>query len=69
MRRVIPRFFKLAVSLGITGLFVVGHPPDVQAQTIFCPATFPMPPGSPVALSNGSCTDGECRRFFGRRTG
>ena len=41
MRRVIPRFSKLAVSLGITGLFAIGYPADVRAQTIFCPATFP----------------------------
>jgi hypothetical protein len=64
MRRVIPRFFKLAVSLGITGLFAIGYPADVQAQTIFCPATFG--PGSPpVALANGSCTDGSSGAFSG----
>jgi hypothetical protein len=64
MRRVIPWFFKLAVSLGITGLFVVGHPADVQAQTIFCPTTFGA--GSPpVALANGSCTDGSSGAFSG----
>ena len=40
MRRVIPRFSKLAVSLGITGLFAIGYPAEVRAQTIFCPATF-----------------------------
>ena len=39
-RRVIPRFSKLAVSLGITGLFAIGYPAEVRAQTIFCPATF-----------------------------
>ena len=40
MRRVIPRFSSLAVSLGITGLFAIGYPADVRAQTIFCPAIF-----------------------------
>jgi Autotransporter beta-domain len=50
----IPRFSKLAVSLGITGLFAIGYPAEGRAQTIFCPATFS---GSPVALTNGSCTD------------
>ena len=54
MRRAIPRFSKLAVSLGITGLFAIGYPAEGRAQTIFCPATFS---GSPVALTNGSCTD------------
>ena len=49
-----PRFSKLAVSLGITGLFAIGYPAEGRAQTIFCPATFS---GSPVALANGSCTD------------
>jgi hypothetical protein len=62
MRRVIPRFFKLAVFLGLPGLFAIGYPADVQAQTIFCPATFG---GSPVALSNGSCTDGNAGAFSG----
>ena len=71
MRRVIPRFSKLAVSLGITGLFAIGYPAEVRAQTIFCPASFS---GSieftvTVALVNGSCTDGVGRRFFGRRVG
>jgi len=66
MRRVIPRFFKLAVSLGITGLFAIGHPPDVQAQTIFCPANFGITdPSRPVALANGSCTDGSSGAFSG----
>jgi hypothetical protein len=54
MRRTVPRFSNLAVSLGITGLFAIGYPAEVRAQTIFCPATFS---GSPVALVNGSCTD------------
>jgi Autotransporter beta-domain len=71
MRRVVPRFFKLAVSLGITGLFVVGYPADVQAQTIFCPATLPNNPifaegkAPPVVLANGSCTDGSNGAFSG----
>jgi Autotransporter beta-domain len=55
MRRTVPRFSNLAVSLGITGLFAIGYPAEVRAQTIFCPATFF--PGSPVVLLNGSCTD------------
>src|SRR5262249_46240395 len=54
MRRAIPRFSNLALPLGITGLFAIGCPAEVRAQTIFCPATFS---GSPVALVNGSCTD------------
>ena len=44
------RFSNLAVSLGITGLFAIGYPADVRAQTIFCPTTLP--------LTNGSCTNG-----------
>ena len=63
MRHAIP-WFKLAVSLGITGLFIVGHPPDVQAQTIFCPANF-GDATQPVVLSNGSCTDGSNGAFSG----
>src|SRR5262249_5790755 len=54
------RFSSLAVFLGITGLFAIGYPPDVRAQTIFCPTFFSGSSGSsgsPVALVNGSCTD------------
>ena len=65
MRRVIPRFFKLAVFLGIPGLFAIGYPADVQAQTIFCPATFPGSTSNPVVLSNGSCTNGNDGAFSG----
>ena len=54
MRRAVPRFSNLAVSLGITGLFAIGYPAEVRAQTLFCPATFS---GSPVVLLSGSCTD------------
>ena len=54
MRRAILRFSNLAVPLGITGLFAIGYPAEVRAQTIFCPATFSA---APVALVNGSCTD------------
>ena len=64
MRRAIRTFASLAVSQGITGLFAIGYPADVQAQTIFCPATFGR--GSPpVALANGSCTDGSSGAFSG----
>ena len=35
MRRAIPRFSKLAVSLGITGLFAIGYPAEGRAQTIY----------------------------------
>jgi hypothetical protein len=62
MRHAIPWFFKLAVSLGITGLFAIWAPADLRAQTIFCPATFG---GDPVALKNGSCTDGNAGAFSG----
>src|SRR5262249_10829564 len=55
MRRTVPRFSNLAVALGITGLFAIGYPADVRAQTIFCPTTFT--PGAPVTLTNGSCID------------
>ena len=54
------RFSSLAVFLGITGLFAIGYPADVRAQTIFCPTFFSGSSGSsgsPVALLNGSCTD------------
>src|SRR6266516_7100434 len=57
MGRAIPTFSNLAVSLGIMGLFAIGHPADVRAQTIFCPATLP--------LTNGSCTNGVDGAFSG----
>jgi len=57
MRRAILRFSYLAVSLGITGLFAIGYPADVRAQTIFCPTTLP--------LTNGSCTNGQDGAFSG----
>ena len=60
MRHIILRFPNLAVSLGIAGLFAIGYPADVRAQTIFCPTFFSGSSGSsgsPVALLNGSCTD------------
>jgi hypothetical protein len=63
MLRAIRTFASLAVSLGITGLFAIGHPADLQAQTIFCPATFPGT--TPVHLSNGSCTNGSAGAFSG----
>ena len=64
MRHAIPTFSSLAVSLGITGLFAIGYPAEVRAQTqtIFCPATFS---GAPVALANGSCIDGKDGAFSG----
>jgi hypothetical protein len=53
------------VSSGITGLFAIGYPAEVRAQTqtIFCPATFGSP--NPVFLSNGSCTNGSDGAFSG----
>src|SRR5262249_15495473 len=57
MRRAILRFSNLAASLGITGLFAIGYPADVRAQTIFCPTTLP--------LTNGSCTNGVDGAFSG----
>jgi hypothetical protein len=66
------RFSILAVSSGITGLFAIGYPAEVRAQTqtIFCPATFSpqsatVPANSPVFLSNGSCTNGSDGAFSG----
>jgi hypothetical protein len=64
MRRAVPRFSNLAVSLGIMGLFAIGYPAQVRAQTIFCPATFPGS-SQPVFLSNGSCTDLQDGAFSG----
>ena len=52
------RFFTLVVSMSIGGLLAAGHPAEVRAQTVFCPATF-TPSNGPVALANGSCTDGQ----------
>ena len=71
MRHAFPRFSILAVSLGITGLFAIGHPAEVRAQTIFCPATIPgsRSPNQVVGLSNGSCTNGQDGAFLGRRVG
>ena len=69
MRRTVPRLSNLAVSLGITGLFAIGYPAEVRAQTqtIFCPATFGSGPGQgqAVFLSNGSCTNGSDGAFSG----
>ena len=67
MRHAIPRFSILAVSLGITGLFAIGYPADVRAQTIFCPATFGagINQMAPVFLLNGSCTNGNDGAFSG----
>jgi hypothetical protein len=63
------RFFTLAVSMGIGGLLAVGHPAEVRAQTVFCPATFPgtstRTNTTPVALANGSCTNGQDGAFSG----
>ena len=61
------RFSNLAVCLGITGLFAIGYPAEVRAQTIFCPATFSgsNSPNQVVALSNGSCTNGQDGAFSG----
>src|SRR5262249_57062549 len=59
MRHSIPRFSSLAVSLGVTGLFAIGYPAEVRAQTIFCPATISggNSATSPVFLKSGSCTN------------
>src|SRR5215831_11311991 len=67
MRRTIPRFSMLAVSSGIAGLFAIGYPAEVRAQTIFCPATIPgsNSPNQVVVLSNGSCTNGQDGAFSG----
>src|SRR5262245_38793655 len=67
MRHAIPRFSSLAVSLGITGLFAIGYPAEVRAQTIFCPATFGAGTRSdaPVFLLTGSCTNGNDGAFSG----
>ena len=46
------------VSLGIGGLFAVGHPAEVRAQTVLCPASLPI-------LINGSCTNGTQGAFSG----
>jgi len=67
MRHAIPRFSSLAVSLGITGLFAIGYPAEVRAQTIFCPATFGAGTraDAPVFLLTGSCTNGNDGAFSG----
>jgi Autotransporter beta-domain len=68
MRHAIQRFSILAVSSGITGLFAIGYPAEVRAQTqtIFCPATFTgNNSGQSVFLSNGSCTNGSEGAFSG----
>jgi hypothetical protein len=63
----IPRFSILAVSSGIMGLFAIGYPAEVRAQTIFCPATFGagQNPTGAVSLLNGSCTNGNDGAFSG----
>jgi len=67
MRRANPRFSILAVSSGIAGLFAIGYPAEVRAQTIFCPATFGAGtnPNGAVSLLNGSCTNGNDGAFSG----
>jgi hypothetical protein len=49
MRHAIPRFSILAVALGTTGLFAIGYPAEVRAQTqtIFCEVVRPQ--AQPVA--------------------
>ena len=69
MRRVIPRFFKLAVFLGIPGLFAIGYPADVRAQTIFCPATFPGIEFKSCCSVKRVVHRWQRRRVFGRRVG
>jgi hypothetical protein len=58
MERELQRLCTLVVSLGIGGLFVVGHPAEVRAQTALCPASLPI-------LINGSCTNGTQGAFSG----
>lgn len=50
MRNAISRLLTVALLSGATGLFVLGHPAEVQAQDLLCPS------GAP--LMNGQCGDG-----------
>ena len=63
MQRELQNFCTLAMSLGVGGLFAVGHPAEVRAQNVFCPTTFGSP--APVVLANGSCTNGQDGAFSG----
>jgi hypothetical protein len=53
----IPRSTAIAMLIGAMGLCVLGNPADVRAQTMFCPAEFP--------LQNGLCTNGKTGAFSG----
>src|SRR5262249_55285038 len=60
-------FSILAVSSGIMGLFAIGYPAEVRAQTIFCPATISgaLQPTLPFFLTNGACTNFSDGAFSG----
>ena len=62
MRHDIPRFSTLAVSLGVTGLFSIGYPAEVRAQTVFCPPTFRRG-GHPLLWQTGRAPMARTARF------
>ena len=57
MRNAISKLSSVALFLGVMGFFVLGHPGEVRAQSVFCPPNLP--------LTNGSCTNGTDGAFSG----
>jgi hypothetical protein len=64
MRNAISRLLTVALFSGATSLFVLGHPADARAQTIFCPPNVNDGNGS-TALKGGACTNGPSGAFSG----
>ncbi|MGA7385316.1 MAG: autotransporter domain-containing protein [Methylocella sp.] len=59
MRNAVSRLLLLS---GPTSLFVLAHPAEVHAQSVFCPSV--TPPGI-TSLQNGACTNGTNGAFSG----
>jgi hypothetical protein len=56
MRNATSRLLAVALLSGATGLFVLGHPAEVRAQSVFCPPNGSFGGGA-ISLQNGACTN------------
>jgi Autotransporter beta-domain len=69
MRNAISRLLTVALLSGATGLLVLGHPTEVRAQSVFCPANGKFGPNNSgntaISLQNGACTNGTNGAFSG----
>src|ERR1700724_1425891 len=64
MRDITPKLITAASLAGAASLFILGHPAEVRAQTVFCPANvFGLLP--PVKTKDGTCTNGLTGSFSG----